>query len=174
MGSPTLMVPDDSWSCHLAALTRSAGRTGRTDVASLPSPKQADPTADGSARAHIPSLAGGECRHPHVLNASASIVLALRAGPAGMHSAILVGEMGRDAKHLPGAATSSPKGDADLAADLCAVIARLRPCEHLCISYRTGEEQLAATIPFIQQGLMRHEQCVYIAGDTSTRNVATA
>ncbi len=174
MGSPTLTVPDDSWSCHLAALTRSAGRTGRIDAASLPSPKQADPTADGSARAHIPSLAGGECRHPHVLNASASIVLAPRAGPAGMHSAILVGEMGRDAKHLPGAATSSPKGDADLAADLCAVIARLGPCEHLCISYRTGEEQLAATIPFIQQGLMRHEQCVYIAGDTSTRNVATA
>ena len=39
--------------------------------------------------------------------------------------------------------------------------------DHLALLYEHSEEQLAAAIPFIRQGLERGEQCLYVADDNS-------
>ncbi len=36
---------------------------------------------------------------------------------------------------------------------------------HLCVIYKTQEEQFAAAVPFLQAGLERGEKCLYIAAD---------
>ena len=46
---------------------------------------------------------------------------------------------------------------------LLTALERLGPSDHLCMSYTTEQELLAATIAFIRLGLDRHEQCAYIA-----------
>ena len=47
----------------------------------------------------------------------------------------------------------------------------LQPGDHLCLIYETPEEQFAAAIPFMQVGLAREEQCLYIADERTVDEV---
>lgn len=49
---------------------------------------------------------------------------------------------------------------------LVEAIRRLQPNDHLCLLYESQAEQFETIIPFIQFGLARGEQCLYIADDT--------
>jgi signal transduction histidine kinase len=51
---------------------------------------------------------------------------------------------------------------------------RLRPDVHSCLIYDTPEEQLAASVPLIEAGLKRGEQCIYLSDETNTRVVLEA
>jgi len=42
-------------------------------------------------------------------------------------------------------------------------IAELKPGDHLCLIYQSPQEKFEAAVPFIQNGLGRGEQCLYIA-----------
>lgn len=46
--------------------------------------------------------------------------------------------------------------------------------DHLCLIYETPDEQLAAVVPFIQQGLERNEFCTYIVDDRTLDEVKGA
>src|SRR5574341_579099 len=50
----------------------------------------------------------------------------------------------------------------------------LRPGDHLCLIYETPEEQFAAVVPFLRDGLAREEQCFYIADDRTVAEVRGA
>lgn len=50
-------------------------------------------------------------------------------------------------------------------------IERLGPSDHLCMSYSTPQEKLAAAVPFIRYGLERRAHCVYIADGATRSNV---
>jgi len=63
--------------------------------------------------------------------------------------------------------------DANAFAPLVAAAQRLEPSEHLCMSYRTTEEALAAIVPFLQRGLHLGEQCILIA-DGALRSTTLA
>lgn len=39
--------------------------------------------------------------------------------------------------------------------------------DHICLFYRTREEQFAAVMPFMADGLQRQEQCIYLADENS-------
>jgi signal transduction histidine kinase len=51
---------------------------------------------------------------------------------------------------------------------------RLRPNVHSCLIYETPEEQLAAAVPFLELGLKRGEQCIYLGDETSAGQVLNA
>ncbi len=53
-------------------------------------------------------------------------------------------------------------------------VERLGPSEHLCMSYQTREEALAAVIPFLRRGLDRREQCIVIASEGSRSAILAA
>jgi signal transduction histidine kinase len=55
--------------------------------------------------------------------------------------------------------------------DLRDAIERLGPSDHLCMSYSTPQEKLAAAVPFVRRGLERREHCVYIADGATRSNV---
>jgi len=57
---------------------------------------------------------------------------------------------------------------------LVSAIESLGPCDHLCMSYHTPQEKVAATIPFLRRGLERREQCIYIADEDSRSEVLVA
>ena len=59
-------------------------------------------------------------------------------------------------------------------APLLAALERLGTSDHLCMTYRTREQELAAVIPYIRLGLERREECVYIADDVSRAEVLSA
>jgi signal transduction histidine kinase len=45
---------------------------------------------------------------------------------------------------------------------LLAALERLRPSDHLCITYHEQADRFAATVPFVRIGLERGERCVYV------------
>jgi signal transduction histidine kinase len=51
---------------------------------------------------------------------------------------------------------------------------RLRPNVHSCLIYETPEEQTAAAVPFLELGLKRGEQCIYLSDETSAGQVLNA
>jgi PAS domain S-box-containing protein len=59
-------------------------------------------------------------------------------------------------------------------ADLQRQLAALRPGDHLCLIYESPEEQFAAVVPYIRDGLRRDEQCFYIADDRTVGEVTLA
>jgi signal transduction histidine kinase len=51
-------------------------------------------------------------------------------------------------------------------------ISNLLPGDHLCLFYENDPaEQISALIPFVQEGLSRHEQFIYIADDRPVREL---
>lgn len=59
--------------------------------------------------------------------------------------------------------------------ELTEQILGLQPGDHLCLIYdRDPAEQMSALVPFIKQGLEGGEQCIYIADDQTTDEVALA
>ncbi len=64
-------------------------------------------------------------------------------------------------------ATHSPE-------EIVTAVERLGPSDHLCMSYHTHQDELAAAIPFMRSGLDRREQCVYIANEESRPAVLDA
>src|SRR2546425_1258355 len=50
-------------------------------------------------------------------------------------------------------------------------IADLAPGEHACLLYDDPEEQFALVAPYIRQGLMRGDHCVYVAADRTIDDV---
>jgi signal transduction histidine kinase len=58
--------------------------------------------------------------------------------------------------------------------ELVSAVERVGPSDHLCMSYHTQQEELAAAVPFIRCGLDRREQCVYIAAEDSRPAVLDA
>lgn len=59
--------------------------------------------------------------------------------------------------------------------ELTEQILSLQPGDHLCLIYdRDPAEQMPALVPFIKQGLEGGEQCIYIADDQTTDEVALA
>lgn len=59
--------------------------------------------------------------------------------------------------------------------ELTEQILGLQPGDHLCLIYdRDPAEQMPALVPFIKQGLEGGEQCIYIADDQTTDEVALA
>lgn len=53
-------------------------------------------------------------------------------------------------------------------------LSALKPGDHLCLIYETPEEQFAAAIPFMRDGLAREEQCLYIADERTVDEVRGA
>jgi hypothetical protein len=53
-------------------------------------------------------------------------------------------------------------------------LASLVPGDHLCLIYETPEEQFAAVVPFMRDGLAREEQCFYIADERTVAEVRGA
>lgn len=50
-------------------------------------------------------------------------------------------------------------------------LSALKPGDHLCLIYETPEQQFAAAIPFLRDGLAREEQCLYIADERTIGEV---
>ncbi|MBD3173579.1 MAG: PAS domain S-box protein [Armatimonadia bacterium] len=57
---------------------------------------------------------------------------------------------------------------------LVSALGRLGPGDHLCLIYRSREEQLQAAIPFIALGLDRGERCLYVADENTVDGVVSA
>ena len=56
--------------------------------------------------------------------------------------------------------------------ELAQEIVKLRPGDHLCLFYeKDPREQMPALVPFIQDGLSRDEQFVYIADDQTVEDL---
>jgi hypothetical protein len=56
--------------------------------------------------------------------------------------------------------------------ELAQEIVNLRPGDHLCLFYeKDPREQMPALVPFIQDGLSRDEQFVYIADDQTVEDL---
>ena len=53
-------------------------------------------------------------------------------------------------------------------------LALLAPGDHLCLIYETPEEQFAAVVPFLRDGLACEEQCLYIADERTAAEVREA
>ncbi|HEX9023869.1 MAG TPA: MEDS domain-containing protein [Geobacteraceae bacterium] len=53
-------------------------------------------------------------------------------------------------------------------------IKRIRVHDHLCLIYKTREEQFAAVIPYIRIGLERGEKCLYVVDDNTAELVIDA
>jgi hypothetical protein len=53
-------------------------------------------------------------------------------------------------------------------------LAALAPGDHLCLIYETPEEQSAAVVPFMRDGLAREQQCFYIADERTVAEVRQA
>lgn len=53
-------------------------------------------------------------------------------------------------------------------------VAYLRYGEHLCLIYDDRAEQMATAIPFTTGGLAAGDCCVFVAGDQTIGDVATA
>lgn len=53
-------------------------------------------------------------------------------------------------------------------------LASLVPGDHLCLIYETPEEQFAAVVPFMRDGLAGEQQCFYIADERTVAEVREA
>lgn len=54
---------------------------------------------------------------------------------------------------------------------LVKAVERLGAHDHLCLIYKTREEQFAAVVPYMRIGLERGEKCVYIVDDNTASTV---
>ncbi|HEX2077081.1 MAG TPA: MEDS domain-containing protein [Longimicrobium sp.] len=61
-----------------------------------------------------------------------------------------------------------------MSTELESQIADLRQGDHVCLIYETAREQLAASAPFIRDGLDRNEYCIYITDDRTSGEVMDA
>jgi len=57
---------------------------------------------------------------------------------------------------------------------LLPAIEKLGLHDHLCLLFRTREEEFAAVVPFLRQGLERGERCVYIVDENTADEVLRA
>ncbi len=53
-------------------------------------------------------------------------------------------------------------------------LAKLKLGTHICLIYETSAEQIAAVVPFLKEGLARHERCLYVADDGTVEAIASA
>src|ERR1700682_3270275 len=53
-------------------------------------------------------------------------------------------------------------------------LAKLKQGDHICLIYENTAEQLTAAVPFIIDGLVRGERCVYIVNDRTIEEVVQA
>lgn len=53
-------------------------------------------------------------------------------------------------------------------------IIKLNHGDHTCLIYENTDEQLAAAVPFIKEGLARNERCIYIADDRTVKEIVDA
>lgn len=58
--------------------------------------------------------------------------------------------------------------------ELTQQLARAGLGDHLCLIYENAEEQMAAVVPYMRQGLERNELCIYIADDRTLDEVRAA
>ena len=58
--------------------------------------------------------------------------------------------------------------------DLAAAMAGLGTHDHLCLIYESREEQFAAVVPFIGDGLAAGQRCLYVADDNTVECVRAA
>jgi signal transduction histidine kinase len=73
--------------------------------------------------------------------------------------------------------TSAPealKAAGESVGGLAQQIHRLDHGDHVCLIYETFEEQMAALVPFFQEGLARGECCAYIVDERTADEVAAA
>ncbi len=59
-------------------------------------------------------------------------------------------------------------------APLLAAIEKLQPRDHLCLLFKTREEEFSAVVPFLRLGLERGERCVYIVDENTADEVLRA
>jgi len=59
-------------------------------------------------------------------------------------------------------------------APLVAAVQRVETSEHVCMSYRTTEEALAAIVPFLRRGVDLGERCIVIADGVLRSNILAA
>jgi len=55
--------------------------------------------------------------------------------------------------------------------DLLNTIGRIKKHDHLCLIYKTQEEQFSTVIPFIKIGLERGEKCIYVTDENTAATV---
>jgi PAS domain S-box-containing protein len=67
---------------------------------------------------------------------------------------------------------SSPRLSSDQR--LKRALAGLKTGDHLCLIYETADEQFAAVVPFIGDGLARGERCLYVVDDRAADEVVGA
>jgi PAS domain S-box-containing protein len=53
-------------------------------------------------------------------------------------------------------------------------LAKLKHGDHICLIYENTDEQLAAAVPFVIEGLARGERCIYIADESTIAEVVQA
>ena len=59
-----------------------------------------------------------------------------------------------------------------MTAKLAQELAKLKQGDHICLIYENSAEQMACTIPFLNEGLARDERCLYIADDRTALAIA--
>jgi len=65
-------------------------------------------------------------------------------------------------------------GSETIKSDLIKAIEQINVHDHACLIYESTDMQLAAALPFIKMGLMRDEQCTYIADDNTSDAITKA
>ncbi|MDP3683551.1 MAG: MEDS domain-containing protein [Ignavibacteria bacterium] len=55
--------------------------------------------------------------------------------------------------------------------DLLNTIGKIKKHDHLCLIYKTQEEQFSTVIPFIKIGLERGEKCIYVTDENTAATV---
>ncbi len=61
-----------------------------------------------------------------------------------------------------------------MSTDLERQLAGLKQGDHICPIYKNAAEQMAVAIPFLKDGLVRGERCLYIADDQTAKQTAQA
>jgi len=61
-----------------------------------------------------------------------------------------------------------------MVSDLERQLAGLKQGDHICPIYENAAEQMAVAIPFLKEGLVRGERCLYIGDDRSVEQIAQA
>jgi hypothetical protein len=56
----------------------------------------------------------------------------------------------------------------------CSYLQALQPGGHLCLIYDNEADQMAAIVPYLQEGLARREHCVYMTNEQTIAQVAAA
>ena len=64
--------------------------------------------------------------------------------------------------------------DQEVNNELSEALKKLSVHDHLCLIYKSRDEQFASAVPFMQMGLERNEKCIYIADDNTAAEVLAA